>query len=247
MRVTIIGGGILGTAHALEAIQRGHHVTHLEREVEARGATVRNFGLVWVSGRADVELDAALRSRELWEQHRRAHSRRRIPARGLADAVAHARARSRSPKQVVARVPTPRRADSNCSNPTGSARSIPRCAASSLPALHCSRDGAVESRQAMPAIRALPGGHRPVHVRARHRGALDRRPGGARRPRPPLRRRPGAAVPRRRPRRPDPGDRRRAARPPGAPADDADRTARRAAHHRDRRRRQLPLLPGLRG
>ena len=31
MRVTIIGGGILGTAHALEAIQRGHRVTHLER------------------------------------------------------------------------------------------------------------------------------------------------------------------------------------------------------------------------
>jgi glycine/D-amino acid oxidase-like deaminating enzyme len=33
MRVTIVGGGILGTAHALEAVQRGHQVTHLEREV----------------------------------------------------------------------------------------------------------------------------------------------------------------------------------------------------------------------
>src|SRR6478752_2895322 len=68
MRVTIIGGGIIGTAHALEAVRRGHQVTHLEREVEARGATVRNFGLVWVSGRAEHELDASLRSRELWEQ-----------------------------------------------------------------------------------------------------------------------------------------------------------------------------------
>ncbi len=52
MRVTIVGGGILGTAHALEAVRRGHQVIQLEREPEARGATVRNFGLVWVSGRA---------------------------------------------------------------------------------------------------------------------------------------------------------------------------------------------------
>ena len=68
MRVTIVGGGVLGTAHALEAVRRGHHVVHLEREAEARGATVRNFGLVWVSGRAPAELDAAQRSRELWEE-----------------------------------------------------------------------------------------------------------------------------------------------------------------------------------
>lgn len=68
MRVTIVGGGILGTAHALEAVERGHHVIQLEREEEARGATVRNFGLVWVSGRAEHELAASLRARELWEQ-----------------------------------------------------------------------------------------------------------------------------------------------------------------------------------
>jgi glycine/D-amino acid oxidase-like deaminating enzyme len=41
---------------------------HLEREREARGASVRNFGLVWVSGRSPAELPAALRSRELWEK-----------------------------------------------------------------------------------------------------------------------------------------------------------------------------------
>ena len=68
MRVTIVGGGILGTTHALEAVGRGHDVVQLEREAEARGATVRNFGLVWVSGRATDELAAALRARELWEK-----------------------------------------------------------------------------------------------------------------------------------------------------------------------------------
>jgi hypothetical protein len=31
--------------------RRGHPVTHLEREPGSRGASVRNFGLIWVSGR----------------------------------------------------------------------------------------------------------------------------------------------------------------------------------------------------
>ena len=67
MRVVVVGGGILGTAHAWAAIERGHHVVQLERESEARGATVRNFGLVWVSGRSPRELEVAQRSRDLWQ------------------------------------------------------------------------------------------------------------------------------------------------------------------------------------
>jgi glycine/D-amino acid oxidase-like deaminating enzyme len=65
MRVTIVGGGILGTTHALEAVGRGHDVVQLEREeLEARGATVRNFGLIWVSGRATGRLaDTAAHAR----------------------------------------------------------------------------------------------------------------------------------------------------------------------------------------
>jgi FAD dependent oxidoreductase TIGR03364 len=68
-RVVVIGGGILGTMHALAARQRGFEVTHLEREPEARGASVRNFGLIWVSGRCPGnELALALRARQLWGQ-----------------------------------------------------------------------------------------------------------------------------------------------------------------------------------
>jgi FAD dependent oxidoreductase TIGR03364 len=67
-RVVIVGGGILGTMHAVMARRRELAVTHLEREPEGRGASVRNFGLVWVSGRrAGPELTLALRARELWE------------------------------------------------------------------------------------------------------------------------------------------------------------------------------------
>jgi FAD dependent oxidoreductase TIGR03364 len=67
-RVVIVGGGILGTMHAVMARRRGLAVIHLEREPEGRGASVRNFGLIWVSGRrAGPELALAVRARELWE------------------------------------------------------------------------------------------------------------------------------------------------------------------------------------
>src|SRR3954447_12119585 len=66
--MVIVGGGIIGTMHALMARRAGWDVTHLDRDVEPRSASVRNFGLVWVSGRAEgAELDTALRARELWE------------------------------------------------------------------------------------------------------------------------------------------------------------------------------------
>jgi FAD dependent oxidoreductase TIGR03364 len=68
-RVVVVGGGVLGLMHALAARRRGFDVIHLEREPDARGASVRNFGLVWVSGRAaGPELDLALRARRRWEE-----------------------------------------------------------------------------------------------------------------------------------------------------------------------------------
>lgn len=68
-RVIVVGGGVLGVMHARAAVAAGHSVTHLEREPDARGASLRNFGLVWVSGRAPGhELELAVRARELWEQ-----------------------------------------------------------------------------------------------------------------------------------------------------------------------------------
>jgi len=67
--VVVVGGGILGTMHALEACRRGWEVLHLEADAAPRRASVRNFGLVWVSGRAaGTELDLALRARSLWER-----------------------------------------------------------------------------------------------------------------------------------------------------------------------------------
>jgi FAD dependent oxidoreductase TIGR03364 len=152
MQVTIVGGGILGTAHALEAVQRGHHVTQLEREVEARGATVRNFGLVWVSGRAEHELEAALRARELWEQ-----ISTRVP--GIGFRPAGSLTLLRTPREVavaeeVAARPAAARRGFELLEPDQVRALNPALRGKFLAGLHCSRDAAVESRQALPAIRA---------------------------------------------------------------------------------------------
>jgi FAD dependent oxidoreductase TIGR03364 len=152
MRVIIIGGGILGTTHAMEAVRRGHQVVHLEREPEARGATVRNFGLVWVSGRTRGELDAALRARDLWEEIGRA-----VPAVGF-------RANGsltllRTPAEIAVAEEVAARSDAAARGfavvDAEQARTInPALRGKFLAALSCSRDATVESRQALPAMRA---------------------------------------------------------------------------------------------
>jgi glycine/D-amino acid oxidase-like deaminating enzyme len=64
-RLIVAGGGM----HALEGLDRGYKVIQLERDLSPRGASVRNFGLIWVSGRASgPELDLALDARDRWEK-----------------------------------------------------------------------------------------------------------------------------------------------------------------------------------
>jgi FAD dependent oxidoreductase TIGR03364 len=151
MRVTIVGGGILGTAHALEAVARGHLVVHLEREAEARGATVRNFGLVWVSGRARGELAAAMRSRELWQK-----LGAEIPGVGFRPAGSITL--MRTPGEVAVAEEVVARADAECRGFTllepADVRALnPALRGRFLAGLHCAHDAAVESRQALPAMR----------------------------------------------------------------------------------------------
>jgi FAD dependent oxidoreductase TIGR03364 len=68
-RAVVVGAGILGTWHAIELVRHGFSVQHLEADAGPTGASVRNFGLVWVSGRrSGPELDVAQRARRQWEE-----------------------------------------------------------------------------------------------------------------------------------------------------------------------------------
>lgn len=63
----IIGGGIVGLAHAYAAAKRNLKVVLFERNESAVGASIRNFGLIWPIGQLPgTMLDRALRSREIW-------------------------------------------------------------------------------------------------------------------------------------------------------------------------------------
>ncbi|GAQ56955.1 TIGR03364 family FAD-dependent oxidoreductase [Streptomyces acidiscabies] len=153
MRVIVVGAGVVGTLHAWQALERGHEVVQIEREAEARGASLRNFGLVWVSGRADgEELSAALRARELWEGIGervpalgfRANGSLTVVRGGLEHAVAEYAAARGDADVRGYELLTP-----------GEARALnPALRGEFGAALYCARDAAVEPRTAQRALRA---------------------------------------------------------------------------------------------
>lgn len=65
--VAIVGGGIVGLAHALMAARKGYKVVVFERNLQCVGASVRNFGLIWPVGQAEETVDRAIRSRHHWQ------------------------------------------------------------------------------------------------------------------------------------------------------------------------------------
>src|SRR5262249_55221067 len=65
--VGVVGAGILGLAHVYHLARRGLRVVVFERHPHARGASVRNFGMIWPVGQPLGPLyQLARRSRELW-------------------------------------------------------------------------------------------------------------------------------------------------------------------------------------
>ena len=110
---------------------------------------MRNFGLVWVSGRAPgPELALALRARELWEL-----IAAEVPGVGLpARRLAHGRA---GPGELAVLEAVAASADASARrfrmlDPAEVPVVNPAVRGSVLGALHCTRDAIVEPRRALP-------------------------------------------------------------------------------------------------
>ncbi|WP_026162544.1 TIGR03364 family FAD-dependent oxidoreductase [Kribbella catacumbae] len=149
MRVVVVGGGVLGTFHAWEGVRRGYDVVQLEREREGRGASVRNFGLVWVSGRAaGVELETALLARDLWEK---------VPGIGFRPAGSLTVCRTER-ELAVAKEATSKDGAGGRGFQLLDAEQTrlrnPALKGDLLGALWCGRDAIVEPRKVLPELRA---------------------------------------------------------------------------------------------
>lgn len=67
--LVIVGGGILGLAHALIAQRMKRSVLVIDRDARANGASVRNFGFVTVTGQQPGAIwQHARRSRDIWAE-----------------------------------------------------------------------------------------------------------------------------------------------------------------------------------
>jgi FAD dependent oxidoreductase TIGR03364 len=148
----VVGAGIVGTWHAFELIEAGFTVDHLEADRSPVGASVRNFGLVWISGRrSGTELDAARRARARWEE-----IGDRIPGIGFRAAgslTVATTAPERSVMQAFSQSPEANERSSVFLEPDEVRGCNPAVRGDVTGALFCELDAVVEPRRAPHALR----------------------------------------------------------------------------------------------
>jgi FAD dependent oxidoreductase TIGR03364 len=67
--LAVVGAGIVGLAHALAAARRGKRVIVFDRDAQANGASIRNFGFITVTGQQKGDCwRRAMRSRDVWAE-----------------------------------------------------------------------------------------------------------------------------------------------------------------------------------
>ena len=158
-RAIVAGGGIIGTWHALELAEAGFSVDHLEADAGPTGASVRNFGLVWVSGRrSGTELDVARRARRRWEEI--GASVPGIGFRPMSSLTVAGDASARAVMESFARHPDAAARSISFLEPDEVRACNPAVQGHIEGALHCTEDAVVEPARALGALRA--------HITATH-------------------------------------------------------------------------------
>ena len=67
--LAVVGGGIMGLAHAWAAARIGKRVALIERDARANGASIRNFGFITVTGQERGDSwSLARRTRDVWAE-----------------------------------------------------------------------------------------------------------------------------------------------------------------------------------
>jgi len=152
-RAVVAGAGIVGTWHALELCRAGFVVDHLEAERAPLGASVRNFGLLWVSGRRNgLELDVAQRSRRMWEAVAPMAPGIGFEANGSLTLARNAD--ERTVMETFAAHPDARPRSIEFIEPDEVVARNPAIAGEVTGALFCRDDAKVEPRRALGALRA---------------------------------------------------------------------------------------------
>ena len=174
--LAVVGAGIVGLAHALAAARKGLSVVVLDREAEAIGASVRNFGFVTVTGQAAGETwRRALRTRDVWDEV--------APAAGIGVEQQGLLLAARRPEAMAvleAFARTEMGEACTLLSPNEATARMPALRAEALEgALWSPHERRVESRTAVPRLaRWLEQAHgvvfhRSTHVRAAEGGRLE--------------------------------------------------------------------------
>src|ERR1700744_4530852 len=67
--LAVVGGGVIGLAHAYVAAKAGKRVAVIEKDPRAHGASVRNFGFITVTGQEPGDnLRLGRRTRDVWAE-----------------------------------------------------------------------------------------------------------------------------------------------------------------------------------
>jgi FAD dependent oxidoreductase TIGR03364 len=149
--LAVVGAGIIGLATALAAVRRGLRVIVIDRDAQANGASVRNFGFVTISGQQRGSMWArARRSRDVWREI--------ADAAGIAIVHTGLWMTARRPEAVgvlEAFMATEMAEGCHLLTPAEARRRCPQLRAPQLAAvLESSSELRVESRQAIPRLAA---------------------------------------------------------------------------------------------